>query len=381
MKAVGIICEYNPFHNGHLYHLKQVKKMCKDYTVILVMSSSFLQRGEVSMINKWDKTKIALDLGIDLVIELPFCFSTQSADIFAKGAITILNHLKVDKLIFGSELNDIDLLNKLATYQLTDQYNKKVKQNLKEGINYPKALAKALKETNNIEINTPNDILGISYIKEIKKLNSKITPLTIKRTNDYHSEKLNGKITSAKSIRLALKNKQDIKNYVPKITTKYLTKPIFIDDYFNLLKYKILSEDHLEKYLTVDEGIENRLKKFIVNSNSISELINNVKTKRYTYNKISRMLVHILCNFTKEEALKYTKINYIRPLGFNSLGQKYLNQVKKEIEIPIITKYNKLLDLELRITSVYASILDEKDKQKLIKDEYQKKPIIDVKPV
>lgn len=375
MKSVGIICEYNPFHNGHLYHLNKVKELYKDYTIVLVMSSHFTQRGEVSLINKWDKTKIALELGIDLVIELPFQFTVQSADTFAKGAITILDYLNVDVLLFGSELNDISILTKLADIQLTKEYDIKVKEYLDKGINYPTASSIALKDFNGIEINTPNDILGVSYIREIKKLKSGIIPVSIKRTNDYHNKDLNSSITSASSIRIGIQNKKNINDYVPKITTKYLNN-IFIDQYFPLLKYKILSENHLEKYLTVDEGIENRIKKYIVKSQTMDELINNIKTKRYTYTKIQRMLIHILCNYTKEEAKLYQEIDYIRVLGFNSIGQTYLNKIKKQIPVPILTKYNNLLDLEFKITSIYAFVLPEEEKQKLIEAEYKNKPII-----
>ncbi|MEG0025762.1 MAG: nucleotidyltransferase [Bacilli bacterium] len=376
MKTVGIICEYSPFHNGHLHHLNEVKKICPNHTIILIMSASFLQRGEPTIINKWDKTKIALKMGIDLIIELPFTFSTQSADIFAHGAITILNHLKVDKIIFGSELNNITVLTQLAQIQTTKEYQEKVKIYLKQGINYPTALSKALKHFNNIEINTPNDILAISYIREIITTNSNIIPICIKRTNNYHETKLQANITSATSIRIALKNKQNITNYIPKITSQYIKKALTIENYFSLIKYKIISDKDLSKYQTVDEGIENRIKKYILKVNSSEELIQAIKTKRYTYNKIKRMLIHILCNFTKEEAKANTHITYIRVLGFNNLGQKHLKNIKKDIKIPLLTKYKPQLDLELRITAIYASVLNKKDQKNLIEKEYKNTPII-----
>ena len=372
MKTVGIICEYNPFHNGHLYHLNKVKEMFPNHTVILVMSTTFTQHGDPSMINKWDKTKLALELGIDLVIELPFGFTTQSADVFAKGAIQILHYLQVDNLVFGSELNNIETLSNLADITLTDKYQITVKKYVNNGINYPSALSKALKDFSQIKIDQPNDILGICYLKEIKKLNSNLKPFTIKRTNDYHSNELNNPLSSATSIRLGLFNNQDIQKYVPSQTLKVL-KPIFIEDYFPYLKYKILSEDNLTKYLDVDEGIENRIKKYIIDSTSIDELINNIKSKRYTYSKLKRMLIHILCDFTKKEAKSYNQIKYIRVLGFNQNGRKYLNGIKKNLTIPIITKYNNLLDLELKITKIYSLGLNQPN---LIKDEYQNKPII-----
>ncbi|MDD2377353.1 MAG: nucleotidyltransferase [Bacilli bacterium] len=380
MKSVGIIAEYNPFHNGHLYHLNKVKELYPDAIIVLVLSGPFLQRGNPSILNKWDKTEIALEYGIDLVIELPFPFATQSADIFAKGAIQILNHLHVDTLVFGSEQGDINLLNDLVDCQLYNKdFDLKVKEYLDEGINYPTALSKTLSDLTNYNISAPNDLLALSYIKEIKKLNSKIKPICIKRTNDYHSLELNTEITSATSIRHAINQNKDIKKYVPELTLNYINKNVMItDDYYSYLKYKIICDiNNLEEYQTVDEGIENRIKKSIYNSNNLEELIMNIKTKRYTYNKINRMFTHILCNFKKEEANKFNDIQYIRLLGFNNKGKNYLNKIKKEISIPLITKYsdinNEMLELEFRANSIYA-IISKCDK--LINLEYQSKPII-----
>ncbi len=380
MKSVGIICEYNPFHNGHLFHLNKTKELYPDHIVVLVLGGSFLQRGNPSILNKWDKTSIALNYGADLVIELPFPFASQSADIFARGAIQILNTLKVDNLVFGSEKGDAKLLENLVDCQLNNKdYEKTVKKYLDEGINYPTALSKALNDLTDFNIKEPNDLLGISYIKEIKKQNSNIKPFCIKRTNDYHSLELDDQISSATSIRKALKENKDIKSFVPDLTFQYLTGNIVIvDKYFDYLKYKIVSSiDNLSIYQTVDEGLENRIKKYILTSNTLDELIMNCKTKRYTYNKLNRMFTHILCNFTKEEAKNFSNIEYIKVLGFNSKGQNFLNNIKKNIDIPIITKYsdieNKMLDLEFRANSIYASISNNND---LIELEYKSKPII-----
>lgn len=381
MHTVGIICEYNPFHNGHLYHINKVKEMFPNAPIILVLGGNFLERGEPSIINKWDKTKIALHYGVDLVIELPYPFATQSADLFAKGSVQILNYLQVEYLIFGSESNNVDKLIKMADTQLNNpKYDELVKEYLKAGINYPTALSKALSELLDEEVSTPNDILGITYIRELKQLKSKIIPLTIQRTNDYHSLELDNDIVSASSIRKALQNKEEISKYVPIVTYKYLQSNLhFVDDYFPFLKYKIMTSlNNLSAYQTVDEGIENRIKKAIISAQSTDELIMGIKTKRYTYNKIRRMLTHIMCNFTKEEAKTMKEIEYIRILGFSNIGQTYLNQIKKDIQVPLITNYeqnNHMLDLELRATAVYASILDEQAKTHLIEGEYKNKPM------
>lgn len=381
MSSVGIICEYNPFHNGHLYHLNEVKKLFPNHTIILVMSGNFTERGEPSIINKWDKTKIALNYGVDLVVELPYAFATESADKFANASIKILDELKTEAIVFGSETNNVDKFIELANIQLNNKkYDKLVKNYLDEGINYPTALSKALFELTGKKIEKPNDILALSYIREIIKLNSNIKPISIKRNNDYNSLELNDGITSASSIRYALENNENIDSYIPDKTKEYINNPIFNSDYFNLLKYKILTEKDLSIYQTVDEGIENRLKKYIITSKNLNEFILKVKTKRYTYNKLNRMFNHIICNFTKEEAENFINIEYIRILGFSYTGQNYLNKIKKQINIPIITKYSSIksdmLELEFRTTCVYASVLNEKDKINLIESEYKNSPII-----
>lgn len=381
MNAVGIIAEYNPFHNGHLYHLLKTKELFPDDVLIVILSGNFMQRGETSVINKWDKANIVLNYGADIVVELPFPFATQSADFFAKGSIQLLDALHVNNLVFGSESNDIESLIELANIQLeSNKYKNLVKSYLKDGTSYPASLSKALFMASGKSTTTPNDILGVSYIKEIIRQKSNITPFCIKRTNDYHNAKLENEITSATSIRKSLKNNGDLKKYVPLETYNKLNSNLsFIEDYYQYLKYQIIINiDSLDKFQTVDEGIENRIKKHILNSNTLEELIMNIKTKRYTYNRIRRMLTHIMCNFTKEEAKNFTNIEYVRILGFNKKGQAYLNQIKKNIKIPLLTNFsrekNNMLDLEFRTTCVYASIFNDDVKKDLIEHEYKNNP-------
>lgn len=372
--AVGIICEYNPFHNGHIYHLEKVKEIAKNEEIVLILGGNFTQRGGISIIEKYDKAKLALEYGVDLVVELPFEFSTQSSDIFAKGAITLLHLLKCNKIIFGSESNNIDLLEKLADVQLNDKrYNELVKKELDKGLNYPTAMSKALKEITHKTVNEANDILGLSYIKEIIKNNYNIEPISIKRTNNYNEVKLNGSINSARSIRKALSEGKEISTSVPKESEELINK-IEENKLIDLLKYKIITDNELSKYLTVDEGLDNKLKKEIHSAKTIEELIESVKSKRYTYNKISRMLTHILCSYTKEENQNHQKINYIRILGFTTKGKNYLNKIKKSTEVPIISNITKenidLLNLELRVDNIYNLITKRNDNL------LSKKPII-----
>lgn len=363
MDIVGIICEYNPFHNGHIYHINKAKELFPNSLVILVLSGPFTQRGDVSLLSKWEKAKIALNHKIDLIVELPFKYASQSADIFAKGSIEILNKLKCEKLVFGSETADLKSLENLAKMQIEDKnYNLLVKSFLDSGLNYPSAMSKAFEETVNIKVDQPNDILALAYIKEIIKQNSKIEAFAIKRTNSYHSDALDNKIASASAIRKAMKNNEDIKNYVPGDTYQLL-KNKREKDLFELLKYKVLTEDNLDKYQTVDEGIDNRIKSVIENSKDLEEFISKVKTKRYTYSRIKRMIMHIIISFTKEDA-QNLDLNYIRVLAFNKNGKKHLSKIKKDLDIALISnikkQYDEILSLDNKAEKIYQFLQQEK---------------------
>ena len=380
MKKIGIICEYNPFHNGHIYHLNKIKELYPDSLIILIMSGNFNERGIPSIIDKFDKTEIALNYGIDLIVELPFVFATQSADIFAYGSIALLKELNVDIVVFGSEMNNIDYLKDLAKISISKEYEEEVKKYINSEVNYPTALNLAFKKFNMEGINNPNDLLALSYIKEIYKQKANIEPISIKRTNDYHSLDLDN-IASATSIRNAIKDNKDIKKAVPIETIKKLKEnTYFLDDYYSLLKYKILSTNDLNIYQTVTPDLEVRIKKEIYNSNSFSELIDNVKTKHYTYNRINRMFIHILCGFTKDLASSFKTVEYIRVLGFSNNGKKYLNSIKKDVNVPIITTFSKgnskMLEYEKLTSDIYYSI---KNDNNLLKKEYTEKVIIDKK--
>ena len=360
-KVVGIVAEYNPFHNGHKYQIEKIREKYKDATIVVVCSSSFTQRGDTSILNKFDKAKVALNNGVNLVVELPYVYSTQSSDVFASAAIKILNYLKVDTICFGTERDSIGDIKKCAITQLDEpKYNEIVREELELGVNYPTALNKALKKLIDIEITEPNDLLALSYVKEIIKNQYNIEIFNIKRTNDFHDIDSNEMIVSASNIRNKLINNIDIKDKVPSDVYKILKNIKFNDKYFEFLKYKINSENDLEKYLDVDEGLSTRIRNSIYKSNSVDELILNIKTKRYTYNKISRMLNHILCSFTKYERDEVKDIEYIRVLGFDSTGQKHLNSIKDNMDIKILNKFDtsyKALEIEKRVSGIYSMII------------------------
>ncbi len=362
-KVVGIVAEYNPFHNGHLYQINKIREKYKDATIVVVCSSSFTQRGDTSILNKFDKAKVALNNGVNLVVELPYVYSTQSSDVFASAAIKILNYLKVDTICFGTERDSIGDIKKCAITQLDEpKYNEIVREELELGVNYPTALNKALKKLIDIEITEPNDLLALSYVKEIIKNQYNIEIFNIKRTNDFHDIDSNEMIVSASNIRNKLINNIDIKDKVPSDVYKILKNIKFNDKYFEFLKYKLNSENDLEKYLDVDEGLSTRIRNSIDKSNSLDELIQNIKTKRYTYNKISRMLNHILCSFTKDERDKTKDIEYIRILGFDEVGQKHLNSIKDNMDIKILNKFDtsyKALEIEKRVSGIYSMIISD----------------------
>ena len=346
MNIIGIITEYNPFHNGHLYHLKQIKKLYPDSIIILILNGYFLQRGEISLLSKENKTKIALEYGINIVVELPFVYGTQSADTFATMSIKLLNKLNVNKIIFGSECNDINLLKKLTQKQLNPEFDSLVKTYLKTGLNYPTALAKATGED---FLYSPNDLLGISYIKAIIKNNFAIEPICIKRTSNYHDIASNEAIISASNIRNKLKENQDINKYLPEHIKDNLEKPN-PDIYFKLLKSKIITDNSLNTYLDVDEGLEYRLKKNINSSTNLEDFINKIKTKRYTYNKLNRMFIHILIGLKKEDNLENN--DYLKVLGFDLTGRNYLQKLETKINF----KNTLIHNYELKASLIYDLI-------------------------
>lgn len=373
MRVVGIVAEYNPFHYGHLYQIRKVKEMYPDSIIIAIISTNYTQRGGFSLINKWDKTRICLNYGIDMVVELPTLYTTQGADMFAYGAISILNMLHIDTLVFGMECDDVEYLIKAAKTQINNsKYDELVQKYLLTGVNYPTALGNALKEMIGYTTDKPNDLLAISYIKEIIKNNYKIEPVGIKRTNDYHGKEIKSSIVNASLIRDMLDKNMDVSKYVPIETYKCLNMKNFDNGYL-LLKYNISNnENRLFEYLTVDEGIENRILKYYKDCDNWCALVNLIKTRRYTYNKVNRMLMHILLNIKK---IDNDREIYLRVLGFNDIGRNYLKQIKKDIDVIKTCKQgiNKALDIEINATYIYSLVTGDNS---LIEREYKNKPII-----
>ena len=378
MKILGIIVEYNPFHTGHLYHLQKAKEMVKPDLTIAIMSGNYVQRGEVAIIDKFKRSELAIKYGVDLVIELPFAYVNQSADYFCKGVIDLLYHIGITDLVFGSECGDIHLFKEIASAIKNNpaDYDQYVKNAMKQGLRYPDACNQALSLLLNKSIQTPNDLLGLGYVKEVINHDYPICLHCIQRSNDYHDTSLT-KIASATALRKALKEKQDVHDYL--LDMSYYDHLYDQSNFFDYLKYQIIIQDihHLKKIHLVDEGIENLLKKVIFDTNSYEELVNSLTSKRYTKTRIQRMLLHILMNNTKDEIKNCFPIDYILVLKMNQKGQKYLKTIKKTCSYHIITNLSSYkhpaLDLEIK-SSKLLSLIDHQ----MIKKEFQNIPVIEL---
>ncbi len=380
MNVTGIITEYNPFHLGHLHHLKECKKNTNCDGVICVMSGNFVQRGMPAIMDKWERAKIAVKNGVDLVVELPLIFSISSAEAFAYGAVALLEKTKiVNNLYFGSEHGNVLDLNKIASVIIKEpiEYKNTLKKELAKGVPYHYARLTSLKNyfnDINLEeiISSSNNILGIEYLKALIRLNSPIKPYTLKRIgSNYNDENITSLYASATSIRktLSFNNFDKIKEVLPKESYEEIInlkntdyKFVYPEDIFPFLKYKILTEgENLSKLSQLKEGLDNKIKKEILNSNNLNEFILNIKSKRYTYTAISRALVSFFIgmeNFSLDH-IKNSSIEYIRPLAFNERGSKILKEIKNKESIKIITKLpknieNSMLSLDLLGTKAYS---------------------------
>lgn len=403
MNILGLIVEYNPFHNGHIYHLsKSIEKTNATHTVA-IMSGNFLQRGEPALFDKYTRAKIAVENGVDLVIELPTMFACQSAEIFSHGAITILNSLNcISSVCFGSEEGNTDILYSIAEILANEpkEFKLLLKKYLDDGMLFPVARANSLfdyihqYENNDLSqkttkeqllkiLNSSNNILGIEYIKNLINLNSNIKPFTISRVqSEYNSKEIDNSICSATAIRTSLKencNISQLKKVIPEKTYGILNEkidnkffPMFDELFFDTLKTIILRDiSNLKDYFEVNEGIENKIYKDIFTSNSLYELQLSIKSKRYTLTKIKRTLNNILLGIKKSDIHLVKDIDivpYIRILAFNDKGREVLKEIKNKSNIDIINKFSNisfslddaifktLISYDIKSTNIYNSV-------------------------
>lgn len=387
--VLAIIGEYNPFHNGHLYHLNESKKISHSNYTIAVMSGNYVQRGNVSVVDKWTKTKMAILNGIDLVIELPCIYSISSAENFAMGAIKILNSLNiVDTISFGTELDDINILKECAETLIEEpeEFKSLLSHELSKGISFPKARENALlMYLNDIRryanvLSSPNNILAIEYLKALKVTNSTIEPLSIKRVGPgYNSKMITGNFASATSIRelVQSRNFYALDKLLPKVSYDILTDEIkrghsvnginiFEKEIMFTLRNMTVAE--IANLPDVNEGLENTIKNAANSCNNLPEFLNMIKSKRYTTTRLYRILLYALLGFTKEDMENSKKIDpYVRVLGFNLKGQRLLSEICSENKkIPIVTsvkdftiscrnkKLLMMLEKDIQATNTYT---------------------------
>jgi cytidyltransferase-like protein len=412
MKIVGIIAEYNPFHRGHQYQIEQAKKLTGADYVVVVMSGNYVQRGTPAILHKYARTEMALSHGADVVFELPACYATASAEYFAYGAVSLLNQLgAIDYLCFGSECGEISVLTKIADLLLSKpaSYQEALKLYLKEGITFPRARTKALsklmqdcsQDSSYIEtvLSSPNNILGIEYIKAIKNYQSNIIPMTIKREGaSYHSDNVEEPYASATAIRRHLVNSDssNLTSYfdLPFATDRLLSTqygkvyPIIEDDFSILLYHQLIQHiDELTNYFDVPSDLTHRIQNLLTPSISFSEFAKGLKTKQLTLTRINRALLHILLGITTSSMNEFllSQTSYARILGFVTNSSEVLRKLKTSSTLPIITKvadakglltpmaYSLLLQ-DINVTHLYHQVIYSKFGCQ-IPDEYTMGPI------
>lgn len=380
MKLVGLIAEYNPFHNGHQYHIEKALEMTGADAAIVVMSGNFVQRGTPAIMPKHLRAQAALKAGASLVLELPVCYATGSAEFFAYGAISILDKLGcVDSICFGSECGNIKVLQDLAKiiHEEPKPYKDSLNEHLRQGNSFPLARQMAMKDYLKSTVadgilGEPNNILGMEYLKALYRLNSKMKPYTIQRiSSHYHDVQLQETYSSASAIRSAINgsDKFEWNNHVPDSCIPVyqrnyqLRYPIYANDFSLLLKYKLLSEtrDTLLEYMDVSEDLANRILNHLNHFQNFDQFCELLKTKEITHSRISRALIHILLNIKNCD---YTEIAYARMLGFRKEDVEILSCIKECSQIPLVSKLSGPLDLSIQgekmlEQDIYASNLYE----------------------
>lgn len=388
-KVLGIVAEYNPFHNGHLYHLEQAKKITGSNYTVAIISGNFTQRGSTSLFDKWSKAKTALQCGVDLVIELPVLYSISSAENFADGAIKILDSLKVlDYIAFGAETANVDILNSIADVLLREpkEYKNLLSQELQKGISFPQARQNALVAYLNDSrkyatvLSSPNNILGVEYLKALKKYRSKISPIAIERYEaGYNDLSYTANIASATAIRNMVKNNgfEILKNLMPApsyatlmeaIKNGHLVPDLSVFEKQIIYNLRRMSTFQITQLPDVSEGLEFALKNTANSCSNLVDFLNIIKSKRYTSTRIQRILLYSLLGITKKDMDLSKKVQpYVRVLGFNERGKFLLSEITKaNPKLEIVTSVKKfydatsnknlkaMIDKDIEATNVYT---------------------------
>ncbi len=354
MTVCGIICEYNPFHKGHKYHIEKAREITNADAVVAVMSGNFVQRGDVAVFDKKLRAKAAVKCGADLVLELPVAAALCSAERFAGVSVEILNALSlVDFLAFGTESENFDLMRDVAALLCSEppQFKEALKKHSKSGISFAAARAKSANEL--IEgaydiLSSPNNILAIEYLKALIKTKSRISPFFVKRIGSgYNSTATTTDFISATAARELLFDEKSLFGFVPdEVLPLYKNAKIHKTENMsgaiiaNLLK---MSADEISKIPDVSEGLENKIKKEALNAKSFGNLCDSIKSKRYAHSRIRRILLHSYLGITRED-MKAPQ--YIRILDFNERGREVLNKAKQEARLPLVKNFNQIRALK-----------------------------------
>ncbi|QSX06606.1 nucleotidyltransferase [Sedimentibacter sp. zth1] len=401
MKTIGIVAEYNPFHLGHKYQIEKAKELYNCDRIAVVMSGNFVQRGDTSIVDKYTRAEIAVRNGVDLVIELPFPYSCQNAELFSFGAINELKKLNVSAISFGCEDTNIDMLKKIANIQINnnDEYKTILRANISNGLSYPFAVNKSLNtilklDDSSCEITlSPNNTLALEYIKSCKLLNFDVDYVPIKRHISQHNDlSITHSFASATAIRneLLLNNFTKLKHSIPSVTYTelkkyYIKNKLFnsLDNYLEFMYYKIIAtgKDDLKKIYDVTEGLENKIFDNVYKYNNLNDFILSIKSKRYTYARIRRILLNILLDIKYKDIdfLKGYNNNYVKTLAFSENGKDIIKQAK-ENGTTVITKYSdykrngieanndKIFELTNKSSNLYY--LPFRDRNNYLNNEY-----------
>lgn len=397
MKAVGLVTEYNPFHNGHLYHLNKAMELTGADISVAVMSGDFVQRGEPAVLDKYTRTSMALNSGVNLVVELPVNYAVSSAESFAAGALKILDYIKADSIAFGSESGDIERLSKLAHILCDneDTLYKEISKYTANGISYAAARQKVVEKLTDKDtaamLTSSNNILAVEYLKAIIKNNYAIKPYTVQRQGDsYNDTDIRSEYASATALRENLKA-DNISEYIPVKAGLILssnTNYIYPDDITEVLFTRLLDIlfasnydknvfiENVMQYPDVSKEIAGRLYKSAMDmitrtvpqrseskdnwAFSFGSLCEHIKTKEVPLSRIKRALVRITLGLDKKRMEKYVNEPYIRVLGFDKKGQEYLSYIRKTVEVPLITKtadYKEMLLDDIHAANIYNMIV------------------------
>lgn len=421
MKIVGLIAEYNPFHNGHLYHIERAKEITGADSAIVVMSGNYVQRGAPAIMPKHLRAEVALEAGADIIFELPVCYACASAEYFAAGAVSLFEQLNcVDSVCFGSECGDYGLLERIARVAADEpeEYRILLSEGLKKGMSFPRARQAALTEylrddSLDIVLEQPNNILGIEYIKALYQKKSPIHSYTIKRmVSGYHDTELTGTYSSASAIRKLLSYASHsvsmeqegmfdepsmsealtrLEDMVPPSCIRTLEDthrsryPIYANDFSLPLKYQLLKETYtsLAEYLDISEDLANRILNHTNDFVTFDQFCDLLKTRDVTYSRLSRSLLHILLGIKKKDLLTFREegcCQYARILGFRKDAKRLLSYIKKHSDVPLITKLTQIdgltppgltmLKQDVFASNLYESVITNKFKMPFV-NEYQ----------